>query len=474
MPEDRHHIKGDDQVTSSIQTNSMCQTAGLSRRGMLRGGAGLGLGALLATAAGSKRSFAQDAAPAKITIWLDGEPGTVNAVTEILDKYMQENPDVTVETTFVGSSLFNPTLVPALNAGEGPDIWMGGSGPGQPQAIIQAGHALDLTPYYCSLGWNEVIPEEIVGYTSSDGKLWAVGDSVETTLLFYNKAIFEENGLEVPQTWADFMAACETLKNAGFANPIGLGGADKYPISWWQSLLWGRYAGPDGVNDVMFGDGSWNSEPFIQATAKLKEMNDAGCFGANPLAELQDDIEARFWRGEIPMIFSGPWIIGPGIDAVGDDIVNFGVFQVPPPIDGDPIYPSADIGTGWYINAATEFPDQAADVLNYMLFNEDSRKLMLESGDNVPVGELNLEGVDLPQIVQDVLSLGNEGRDNGTIHAFLDTVTPASMTDVSYDGLQAVLAGQMTPEQFTESVQQAWEAAKVEGEILAPGGVSCE
>jgi raffinose/stachyose/melibiose transport system substrate-binding protein len=76
--------------------------------------------------------------------------------------------------------------------------------------------------------------------------------------------------------------------------------------------------------------------------------------------------------------------------------------------------------------------------------------------------------------VQDVFALSNEYRDNGTIHAFLDTVTPASMTDVSYDGLQAVLAGQMTPEQFTEAVQQAWEAAKAEGEILSPGGVSCE
>jgi raffinose/stachyose/melibiose transport system substrate-binding protein len=47
------------------------------------------------------------------------------------------------------------------------------------------------------------------------------------------------------------------------------------------------------------------------------------------------------------------------------------------------------------------------------------------------------------------------------------------MTDVSYDGLQAVLAGQMTPEEFTASVQQAWEAAKAEGEHLQPGGVEC-
>jgi raffinose/stachyose/melibiose transport system substrate-binding protein len=171
-------------------------------------------------------------------------------------------------------------------------------------------------------------------------------------------------------------------------------------------------------------------------------------------------------------VFTGPWIIGPGIDAVGDDIANFSVFAVPP-VAGNPIYPTEDIGTGWYVNSGYEHPDVAADLLDFIFFRDESRQQMLESGDNVPVGELNLENVDLPVIVQEVFALTNEHRDNGTIHAFLDTVTPASMTDVSYDGLQAILAGQMTPEEFTASVQQAWEAAKAEGEILLPGGVEC-
>jgi raffinose/stachyose/melibiose transport system substrate-binding protein len=79
----------------------------------------------------------------------------------------------------------------------------------------------------------------------------------------------------------------------------------------------------------------------------------------------------------------------------------------------------------------------------------------------------------LPQLLTEVLASLNEHRQNGTIHAFLDTVTPANMTDVSYDGLQALLAGQMSPEDFTAAVQAAWEEAKAEGEHLQPGGVSC-
>jgi raffinose/stachyose/melibiose transport system substrate-binding protein len=473
QPIDRRHIEEDEMVNNGRSLNFARGSGGMTRRGLLRRGAALGLGAsALGSALGSPAVAAQDE-PVELTIWLNGEPGTVNAVTEILDEYMQEHPNVTITTTFVGSSLFNPTLVPALNAGEGPDVWMGGSGPGQPAAIIEAGHALDLTPYFCELGWDEVIPEGIVNYTSSDGKLWAVGDAVETTVMFYNKDIFAENGLEVPATWSDLMTACDTLAQAGFAIPIGLGGSDKYPISWWQSMLWGRYAGPEGVDNVMFGEGRWDEEPFVQATAKLKEMNDAGCFGPNPLAEIQNDIEARFWRGEIPMVHVGPWIIEPGIQALGEEISKFSVFQVPPPVDGTPIYPTEDIGTGWYINAKYEHPDVAADLLNFMFFREESRQKLLESGSSVPVGELNLEGLELPTLVEEIFALSNEYRENGTIHAFLDTVTPARMTDVTYDGLQALLAGQMSPEDFTAAVQASWEEAKAANEQLQPGGVTC-
>ncbi len=449
--------------------------AGLTRRGLLHRATALGIGApLLSGLAGAKLAAAQEGGePVELTIWLNGEPGTVNAVTEIIEEYERQNSNVDVTVTFVGNSLFNPSLLPALNAGEGPDVWMGGSGPGQPAAIIEAGHAQDLTPYYCGLGWNEVIPETIVNYTSSDGKLWAVGDSVETTLMFYNKEVFAENDLAVPATWAELMTACDTLQEAGFAMPIGLGGADKWPISHWQSMLWGRYAGPAGVDEVMFGDGRWDAEPFVEATAKLQELNDAGCFGPNALAELQDDVVARFWRGEVPMVYTGPWIIGPAVQDLGEAIAKFGVFQAPPPVDGTPIYPTEDIGTGWYINADYEHPDVAAELLDFMLFRPESRAQLLESGEDVPVGELDLEAVELPTLLEEVFAATSQYRENGTIHAFLDTVTPAAMTDVTYDGLQALLAGQMSPEEFNAAVQAAWEAAKAENEQLQRGGVAC-
>jgi len=145
----------------------------MTRRSLLRRGAAFGVGtSALGGLLRSRFVAAQESGEAvELAVWLTEDPGTANAVTELIDEYTRVNPNVTITTTFTGSDIVNPTLIPALNAGEGPDVWMGGIGPGQPAAIIEAGHALDLTPYYCELGWNEIIPEGIVNYTSSGGKL---------------------------------------------------------------------------------------------------------------------------------------------------------------------------------------------------------------------------------------------------------------------------------------------------------------
>jgi raffinose/stachyose/melibiose transport system substrate-binding protein len=429
---------------------------------------------VLVTAGASLAQGSPEPSAANITlkVWLGGEPGTVNAQTEILDQYQQLHPNVTIEKTFQGTELTNPSLLPALGSGSGPDIWGGGTGPGQPESIIDAGYALDLTPYYYQYGWDKVIPQTVVDYTSSDGKLWAIGDSVETTMFFYNKPAFEKAGItSVPATYEELAAACDKLKAAGFDTCIGMGAADKWPISHEQSWLWGDYAGPDGVNNVMFGDGRWDDQVFVDATTKLQEMANAGWFGPEPLAVGFQDYMAKFQRGEIPITFTGTFVIPDMLAALGaDGLANFGAFAAPNP-SGGPVYPSEDIGSGWYIYSKSPYADQAADLLNFWLFTPESRKKLLEGG-LVPVGDLDLTGVNLPSLQKEALDINNQNRANGTIHAFLDTVMPANTADATYDGLQAVIAGQMTPLAFNQSIEQLWEEAKAKGDILKPGGLA--
>ena len=412
-------------------------------------------------------------AQTEVVVWVAGEPGQTNVYDDLAAAYNAENPGVAVTVVKNSSDLFNPALIPALSAGEGPDLFSFGTGPGQPAALIAGGLVADLTDAYHANDWGSTIPEGIVVQTSSDGKLWAFGNEVETTGMFYNKAIFAENGITVPTTWAEMEAAVSKLQAAGYDTPIGLGAADKWPISHWQSMMFGRYAGPEGIENVLFGDGAWTDAPFVAASKRLQEMGQAGWFGSTPVAIGYGELMDRFWAGEIPMTFTGPWVIGGGTETVGDRIGDFSVFAVPPFEDGQQIHPTNSIGSGWYISESSENKDAAIDFMNFMFASNAGRVQLLNAG-TVPVGPLDeaLTEAQMPTLAVDIWKTSDDHAANGSVPAFLDTITPGSLTTVSYDGLQALLLNVMTPEEFTAEMQSAWAAAKEAGEIMLPGGIA--
>ncbi len=412
-------------------------------------------------------------AQSEVVVWVAGEPGQTNVYDDLAAAYNAQNSDVNVTIVKNSSDLFNPALIPALSAGEGPDLFSFGTGPGQPAALIAGGLVADLTDAYFDNGWADTIPEGIIVQTSSNGKLWAFGNEVETTGMFYNKAIFAEHGIAVPTTWAEMEAAVATLQEAGYDTPIGLGAADKWPISHWQSMMFGRYAGPEGIENVLFGDGAWTDAPFVAASAKLQEMGQAGWFGPSPVAIGYGELMDRFWAGEVPMTFTGPWVIGGGTEAAGDRISDFSVFAVPPFEDGQMIHPTNSIGSGWYIRESSENKEAAIDFMSYMFASQEGRVTLLNAG-TVPVGPLDaaLSEAQMPPLAVDIWKTSDDHAANGSVPAFLDTITPGSLTTVSYDGLQALLLNVMTPEDFTAEMQAAWAEAKDAGDIMLPGGIA--
>lgn len=108
-----------------------------------------------------------------------------------------------------------------------------------------------------------------------------------------------------------------------------------------------------------------------------------------------------------------------------------------------------------------------------MFLETDGRVALLNAG-TIPVGALDdaLAEAEMSPLAVDIWKTSDDHAANGTVPAFLDTITPGSLTTVSYDGLQALLLDVMTPEEFTSEMQSAWSSAKEAGEIMLPGGIA--
>jgi len=162
------------------------------------------------------------ASAGEVTLW-SWRTEDQAAMEKIFAAFTAKNPDVTVKLQFTPDADYQNRLSTALRGGKGPDIAQL-KAYGELQPLIDGGYldALDdSVPQLKEFG------EAALGGSRSvvDGKLYGVPYSTPVMGVFYNTEIFEKNGIAVPKTYPDFLAACEKLKAAGVL-PIAAGGAN--------------------------------------------------------------------------------------------------------------------------------------------------------------------------------------------------------------------------------------------------------
>ncbi len=165
-------------------------------------------------------------------------PTVFNSTRVLIAKFMELHPNVTVvldktsPTTggdYVAS--LNQWLLPRLAAGTQMDIAtnLGGAGLfGDSDWFIDLSDVLETPNEYVSDGqpgserWADQWPQYLWNSNTirnTKGETVAIPymlDCGSPTAYFYNKDIFEELNLEIPQTWEELFAICEVIEDAGY------------------------------------------------------------------------------------------------------------------------------------------------------------------------------------------------------------------------------------------------------------------
>ena len=87
-------------------------------------------------------------------------------------------------------------------------------------------------------------------YGVCEGRTPALPYSVMAASVIYNRAIFEEQGLEVPRTWSELLAVCDALEAAGITPFYAT-----FKDDWTVAQGWFDYAVGGSLDVLEFFDG---------------------------------------------------------------------------------------------------------------------------------------------------------------------------------------------------------------------------
>ncbi len=200
---------------------SQSQPTRLSRRNFLRmaavGTGTLALAACVPMQPGASESDAPGAAVTQITyLSQGGDEASVNRYQPLIDQFQADNSDIQVEMLLEpgGAIEVQTKLLTLIAAGEAPDAYWAHSYTNAGQAKRDIQLALDdFLATDTDINGDDFLPAAWLDF-QVNGKQIGFPRETTSTVLIYNKELFDKHGLAEPTdnwSWAEFLEAANTL-----------------------------------------------------------------------------------------------------------------------------------------------------------------------------------------------------------------------------------------------------------------------
>jgi raffinose/stachyose/melibiose transport system substrate-binding protein len=371
------------------------------------------------------------------------------------DRFMEANPDVEVEVVPMQNDPYKTRLRTALGAGDAPCIFISWGG-GPLYAYVQADQVIDLTSYMEADNYKDRFVPASLSNVTFDEKIYGVPvENTAIAVIFYNKAIFEEYGLEPPTTWEELLEVAQVLTDNG-VTAFSLANKTKWTSSMYYMYLVDRIAGPGAfMNAANRTGGSFTDPAFVQAGEMIQQLVEMGAFneGFNGLDYDTGQGRMLIYAEEAAMEIMGSWEIGNFISENPDFYENnLGVLAFPAVEggEGDPSNVVGTVGDNYYhISSTCEHPDEAFELLTYLI-DDESVALRITSGRIPPVAGV-AEMIEEP-ILQQVVQLVENAE---SVQLWYDQYLPPELGEAHKDIMQALFGLEITPEEAAQMHEDA-------------------
>jgi raffinose/stachyose/melibiose transport system substrate-binding protein len=356
---------------------------------------------------------------------------------------------------------------------EGPDI-IQTPGPGFLLEFQKAGLVLPMNDFADDYGWKDEILPWAYESGTLEGQLYGLPLTFESMVLLYNTKVFADLGLTPPTNRAEFDAVAKALQDAGLL-AISYGNVGWQPTNEHLLGMWlNAYAGSDAVYEGLTGKRPWTDELFAGAIDMLKEDITTNGYFAGSLDDYYSFDWDTFWStlasDKAGMMTIGTWGFRGAKDYFKDNPEGWDWVMLPALREGVPQGFDLAIGSTVSINAATEHPEAAAEVLDY-LYNDPARAASIAQ--IFSFGEfvvpIKFAATDIPSDVDprvarfltEFAKVTGEGNYGYTTWTFW----PAEAETQMWKDIELVWAGELTTEEYLAQHQALWDKARTDNAL---------
>ena len=199
---------------------------------------------------------------------------TANALSEEIIKEWETKTGATVKFEKQPTD-YRVWLTTQFTANQGPDVYTGIIY--DITADYEAGYLHNFkdlydqeSPYDTGKAWKETLPDSILERMYlTDNDVPGYPSSTSVVRIFYNQSLFDAAGVQVPETWDQFMDVCQKLKSAG-TTPFAFPNASKDDLSW----LWCNNSVCSQLNNDLVEKTDVSGNGFIELNEMVKAFDE--------------------------------------------------------------------------------------------------------------------------------------------------------------------------------------------------------
>ncbi|MBK9747619.1 MAG: carbohydrate ABC transporter substrate-binding protein [Chloroflexi bacterium] len=386
------------------------------------------------------------------SMWNETE-GQARVLQAAIASFEAANPNVTIDAVWNGRQ--NQTLVrTAISGGNQVIDLMDQDADQIAGGLMREGFALPLNDYLAQPAEDheeplmDVFLPGTLQMFSLDDQIYQLPYIYNTVQFWYDKRVFEEVGLAVPQTWDELLAACTTLNDAGYA-PIAAEGNEPGYAAFYLTELLARTKGPGWLQQAAADPTGemWRDPAVLDAAQRTRALWDNGCIPPETLGYVWPQGQNTLAFGTAAMELVGSWL-PVELQNATDPEFQWGGFSFPA-IEGG-VGSTTDVYAlllAFMINKDTAHPDEAFAFLRHLMTDAVQQQFTDES----LVGVTN-KYIQWNPIIADALAAASAATSTYGDVDGVASLYSEYLNTILYPNYVSLWQAAITPEDFVETM----------------------